>query len=94
MALRQLATIFQFSIKKNPIADPGVPDIVPPHRPRMRSQTKALANAALRAPQGATVCHTQPQPPDDPKYEEDLAPDLLCDLQHNNKPCIIPIKKI
>ena len=93
MALRQLATIFQCSIKKNPIADPGVPDIAPPHRPHTCSQTKALANAALRAPQGPTVCHTQRQPPIDPKYDEGLAPDLLYDVQHNNKPRIVPIIK-
>ena len=93
VALRKLATIFQCSIQKKPIADPGVPDIAPPHRPRTRSQTKALANAAIRAPYGPTVSHTPPQPQDDPKYDEEPAPDHLCDIQHNNKPLIVPIIK-
>ena len=31
VALQKLATVFQCSIHKNPIADPGEPDIAPPH---------------------------------------------------------------
>ena len=69
----------------------GCQTSAPPHRPRTCSQTKALANAAIRAPHGPIVSHTQPQPRDDPKYEELPVPDLLCDLQSNNKPRIVPI---
>ena len=93
VALRKLATIFQCSIQKKPIADPGVPDITPPHQPCTCSQTKALANAAIRAPYGPTVIHTPPPPRDDTKYDEELAPDHLCDNQHNKKPLIVPIIK-
>ena len=92
-ALRQLATIFQSSITRKPISDPGVPDIAPthPHHPWTHSQTKELANAALTAPQGTMLFHTQPQPTDESKQEEDMVPDPPCDIQHNNKPRIIPI---
>ena len=69
MALRQLATIFQRSITKKPTTDPGVPDIAPPQRPRTRSQTKQLANAALTAPQCDQLYHGQPKPPDNTKQE-------------------------
>ena len=62
-----------------------------PHHPRTRSQTKKLANAALTAPQCTMLFHTRPQPTDKPKQEEDLVPDPPCDIQHNNKPQIIPI---
>ena len=93
MALRKLATIFQCSIQKNSIADPGVPEIAPPHRPCTRSQTKALANAAIRAPHGPTVSHTQPQQYNDPKYKEGMVPYIVCVLQNNNKPRIVPIIK-
>ena len=93
VALRKLAAIFQCSIQKTPIADPGVPDMAPPHRPRTRSQTKALVNAAIRAPHGPTVSHTQPQPCDDSKYKEGMVPDILCDPHNNTKPRIVPILK-
>ena len=70
-----------------------MPDIAPPHRPRTRIQTKALANAAIRAPYGPTVIHTPTHPHDNPKYDEELAPRHLCDIQHKNKPLIVPIIK-
>ena len=84
VALRQLATIFQSSITKKPISDPSVQDIAPPpppppHRPRTRSQTQKLANAALTAPPGATLFHTQPQPTNASKQEEDITEGLLED---------------
>ena len=68
-----------------------MPDIEPTQRPRTRSQTKKLANAALTAPQGTTLFHTKSQPTDEPKQEEDMVPDPPCDIQHNNKPRIVPI---
>ena len=71
-----------------------MPDIAPPHRPRTRSRTKALANAASTAPHSPTVCHTQPQPCDGPKYKQGMVPDILCDLGNNNKPRIVEIIKI
>ena len=93
-ALHKLATIFKCSTQKKPIADPGVPDIAPPHWPRTCSQTKALVNAAIRAPYGPTVRHTPPQPRDDPKHDEELAPDHLCDIQHCTIPLIVPIIQV
>ena len=92
VALQKLATIFQCSIHKNPIADPGEPDIAPPHRPRTRRQTKALANAAIKDIYSPTVSPTPTQPCDDPKNEDKLAPDHICDIQHS-KPLIVPIIK-
>ena len=93
VALRKLATIFQCSIQQKLIADPGEQDITPPQRPHTCSQTKALANAAIRAPSGPTVRHTHPQPLDDPKHDEELAPNHLCDVQHHDIPLIMPIIK-
>ena len=74
-ALRQLATIFQCSITKKPTSEPGVPDIAPPQRPRTRSQTKQLANAAFTTPQRDKLCHDPPQPPDETKQQVDLDPE-------------------
>ena len=62
-ALRKLATIFQCATKKQPIAEPGEPDRPPPPRPRTRSQTKALANAAIRVPLGPHIRQPPPPPP-------------------------------
>ena len=93
VALRKLATIFQCSIQKKPISDPGEQDSPPPQRPRTRSQTKALANAAIRAPYGPTVRHPHPPPLDDTKHNEELAPDHLGDIQHHDIPLIVPIIK-
>ena len=93
VALRKLATIFQCSIQKKPIADPREQDSTPPQRPHTCSQTKALANAATGAPYGPTVRHTHPQPLDDPKHDEELAPDHLGDIQHHDIPLIVPILK-
>ena len=93
VALRKLATIFQCSIQKKPIADPGEQDSPPPQRPCTRSQTKALANAAIRAPYGPTVRHPHPQPLDDSKHDEELDPDHLGDIQHHDIPLNIPIIK-
>ena len=77
-ALRKLATIFQCATKTQPIAEPGEPDRPPLPRPRTRSQTKALANAAIRVPLGPHVRQPPPPPPppqliDDPKHDEDIS---------------------
>ena len=60
VAIRKLATIFQCSIQKKPIAEPGEQDKPPQQRPRTCSQTKALANAAILAPLGPNI--RQPDP--------------------------------
>ena len=78
---------------EKPIADPGEQDSTPPQRQRTCSQTKALANAAIRAPYGPTVRHTHPQPLNNPKHDEVLAPDHLGDIQHHDIPLIMPIIK-
>ena len=61
MALRKLATIFQWSIQQQqqPIAEPGEPDSAPPQRPRTCSQNKALANVAIRNIYTATETYPQ-----------------------------------
>ena len=95
VALRKLATIFQCSIqqKQQPIAEPGKPDIAPPRCPRTRSQSKALANAAIRAIYSPTVRHTTTKPHNDPEKDAELASNHLCDIPHDNKPHIVPIIK-
>ena len=51
VVLHKFATIFQCSIQKKPIAEPGEQDRPPQPRPRTRSQTtKTLANAAHPSP--------------------------------------------
>ena len=90
-ALRQLATIFQRSITKKPTSEPGVPDIAPPQRPRMRSQRKQLANAAFTAPQRDKLCHDPPQPPDETKQQVDLDPEPPDDTKIYTKHHIIPV---
>ena len=67
--------------------------MAPPHRPRTHSQTKALANAGIRDIYSPTVSPTPTQPCVDPKNEDKLAPDHLCDSQHNSQPLIVPIIK-
>ena len=62
---------------QNPTSDPGVPDIAPPPVHVHAVKPKKLANAALTAPQLTMLFHTQPQPTDEPKQEEDLVPDPL-----------------
>ena len=71
VALRKLATIFQCSIqqKQQPIVEPGEPDIALPQRLRTRSQTKALANAAIRDIYSPTVSPTTTQPRNDPEKD-------------------------
>ena len=93
VALRQLATIFQCSIQKKPIAEPGEQDRPPQQRPRTRSQTKRLANAAIRAPFSPKIRQPDPRPHDDPKHDEDMNPDHLGNIQHRDIPRIVPIIK-
>ena len=93
VALHKLASIFQCSIPKKPIAEPEEQDSPPPQQPRTRSQTKALANAAIRAPYGPTVCQPHPQPLDTSKHDEERAHDHLGDIQHHDIPRIVPIIK-
>ena len=93
VALRKLATIFQCSIQKKPIAEPREQDRPPQQRPHTRSQTKALANAAICAPLGPNICQPDPRPLDDPKHEEDINPDHLAHIQHHDIPRIVPIIK-
>ena len=93
VALQKLATIFQCSIQKKPIAEPGVHDRPPQQQPRTRIQTKALANAAIRAPLGPNIRQPDPRPLDDPKHEEDINPDHLAHIQHHDIPRIVPIIK-
>ena len=70
-----------------------MPDIAPPppQRPRTRSQTKQLVNAALTAPQRDQLYHKQPQPLDEPKQEADLEPEPPNDTQSNTRHHIVPI---
>ena len=91
VALRQLATIFQCSIKKKPTSEPGVPDIAPPQRPRTRSQTKQLANAAITAPQRDQICHDPPPTPDDMKQQVDLDPEPPHDTELHTKHHIVQV---
>ena len=93
VALRKLATIFQCSIQKKPVIEPGEPDSPPAQRPHTRSQTKAIANAAIREPYGPVVRHPDPQPRDDTKHDEELAPAHLGDIPHHDIPLIVPIIK-
>ena len=91
MALRKFATIFQCSIKKQPIAEPGEPDRTPPPRPCTRSQTKALANAAVRVPIGPHIRQTTTQLLDDPMHEEDISQDDVAHSPNHDIPRIVPI---
>ena len=91
VALRQLATIFQRSITKKPISEPGVPDITPPHRPRTCSQTKQLANAAFTAPQRDQLCHNQSQSQNETKQEGNLDPEPPDDTEIHTKHHIVPV---
>ena len=91
VALRKLATIFQCSIQKQPIAEPGEPDRPPLQRPRTRSQTKALANAAIRVPFGPNICQPNTQLLDDPKHEEDITQDHVTHIHNHDIPRIVLI---
>ena len=91
MALRQLTTIFQRAVTKKPTSDPGVPDIAPPQRPRTRSQTKQLANAAFTVPQRDQLCHDQLKPPDKTKQEGDLEPEPPDNTQNLTRHHIVPL---
>ena len=90
-ALRKLATIFQCATKKQPIAEPGEPDSPPPPRPRTRSQTKALANAAIRVPLGPHIRQPTPQLIDDPKHDEDISLDDVAYSPNHDIPHLVPI---
>ena len=95
VALRQLATIFQHSMTKKPTSEPGGPDIPPPQRPRTRSQTKHLANAAIRAPQRDHICHDQPPTPNDTKEQVDLDPEPPDDMAlHTNNHIVLVIPNL
>ena len=93
VALRKLASIFQCSIKKQPMAEPGEPDRPPPPRPRTRSQTKALANAAIRVPIGPHIRQSTTQQLDDPKHKEDLSQNDVAYIPNHDIPRIVPIIK-
>ena len=91
VALRQLATIFLRAVAKKPMSDLGVPDITPPLRPRTRSQTKYLANAAFTVPQHDQLCHDQLKPPDNTKQEGDLEPDPPDEMPNFSRHHIVPL---
>ena len=93
VALRKLATIFQCSIQNKPVAEPGEQDSPPAQRPHTCSQTKALANAAIRAPYGPAVCHPDPHPRNDTKDDEEIAHAHMGDIPHHDIPLIVPIIK-
>ena len=92
-ALRKLATIFQCSHETTPITKPGEKDSPPQHRPRTRSQTKALANTALCAPLVQRIHQSEPPPRHDKSNEDDMQQNHLEPIQHTELPHIEPIIK-
>ena len=90
-ALQQLANIFQRAVNKTRTSAPGVPDLTPPQRPRTRSQTKSLANAALTIPNHNHPYQSHPKPPEPTKQEEDSHQDPTSDTPNFTKPQIVPV---
>ena len=68
-----------------------MPDIAPLQHPRMRSQTKQLANAAITAPQQDQICHDPPPTPNDTKDKVDLDPEPPEDTELHTNHHIVPV---
>ena len=90
-ALQQLATIFQRSVDKKPTSALGVPDFTPPQRPRTRSQTKLLANAALTIPNHTNLYRSHPTPSENTKQEEEFGHDKEYDIPNFTRPHIVAV---
>ena len=90
-ALQQLATIFQRVVDKKPTSALGVPDLTPPQRPRTRSQTKSLANAALTIPNHTNLYQSHPTPSENTKQEEEFGHDQEYDIPNLTRPHIVPV---